>query len=55
MRATLPTNGEVLQRVSLFAGLTDDDRDALAARLRRRRYARGETLSSAATPVASCT
>lgn len=44
MHATMPANGEVLQMVPLFAGLLDDDRAELAARLRRRRYRRGETL-----------
>lgn len=38
------TTGEALQEVSLFAGLSDDDRNGLAQRLRRRRYPRGETL-----------
>jgi CRP-like cAMP-binding protein len=44
VRAIVPTAVEVLQEVSLFAGLSNDDRAGLATRLRRRQYPRGETL-----------
>jgi CRP-like cAMP-binding protein len=40
----LANRAELLSDVSLFAELSIDDREGLAARLRRRRYPKGETL-----------
>jgi CRP-like cAMP-binding protein len=44
MNGMLTTRGELLSDVPLFGGLEETDRADLAARLRRRRYPRGEPL-----------
>jgi CRP/FNR family transcriptional regulator, cyclic AMP receptor protein len=42
--ASLSLGGDVLADVPLFAGLSEDERGALRARMRRRRYPRGEVI-----------
>jgi CRP-like cAMP-binding protein len=44
------SDADALRRVSLFAGLGDEDLVALAATLRRRRYPRGATICLAGDP-----